>query len=316
MKKSLLFSFNLLTLSVLCAQFAGPVGTPVSTAIKADSNIFVDWASECTINRGYLDIREGGNMKATLGEGYNATGKADGAVVSLGDSGVATLMFSKYVLNGPGWDFAVFENSFSDEFLELALVEVSSDGKRIVRFSATSLTQDTVQIGAFDLKGKAQWLNNLAGKYRGGWGTPFDLDELKDSAGLDVNAIRYIRLIDVVGSINDSFATRDAQGRKINDPFPTPFSSCGFDLDAVGVRHSTARISAINLSKMAWPNPVSETIYLDKRWQGAKLYTLTGEQVTLSHKEEINVSQLLPGIYMLRGLLDGQMQSTKIVVSH
>jgi hypothetical protein len=255
-------------------------------------------------------------MKATLGEGYNATGKADGAVVSLGDSGVATLEFSKSILNGPGWDFAVFENSFSDEFLELALVEVSSDGQRFVRFAASSLMQDTVQIGPFDLKGKAQLLNNLAGKYRGGWGTPFDLEELKDSAGLDVNAIRYVRLIDVVGSINDSFAMRDAQGRKINDPFPTPFSSCGFDLDAVGARHSTASMNSINLSKMAWPNPVSESLYLDKKWQKVGLYTMAGVQIAGANQSEIDVRRISSGVYMLRGMVQGEMQSTKIVVSH
>jgi hypothetical protein len=40
--------------------------------------------------------------------------------------------------------------------------------------------------------------------------------------------------------MNDSFATKDVNGHKINDPWPTPFPSSGFDLDAVGVIHTLA----------------------------------------------------------------------------
>jgi predicted metallopeptidase len=62
-----------------------------------------------------------------------------------------------------------------------------------------------------------------------------NLEELKNTAGLDVMHITYIRVIDVVGSINDAYARFDTANNKINDPFPTPFPSGGFDLDAVGV---------------------------------------------------------------------------------
>jgi hypothetical protein len=47
-----------------------------------------------------------------------------------------------------------------------------------------------------------------------------------------------VRIIDVVGSIDPAFGTRDSLGNLINEPFPTPFSSSGFDLDAVGVIHA------------------------------------------------------------------------------
>ena len=70
-------------------------------------------------------------------------------VVSLGDGGYGILTFDEPIDNGLGWDFAVFENSFSDDFLELAFVEVSSDGINFFRFPATSLTQDIVQVGGF-----------------------------------------------------------------------------------------------------------------------------------------------------------------------
>jgi len=54
----------------------------------------------------------------------------DGYIVSLGDSGVADVTFAGAIYNGPGADFAVFENGFlnatndSLAFLELAFVEV------------------------------------------------------------------------------------------------------------------------------------------------------------------------------------------------
>jgi hypothetical protein len=41
--------------------------------------------------------------------------------------------------------------------------------------------------------------------------------------------------VDVVGSITPAYATYDSQGNMVNDPWPTPYSSSGFDLDAVGV---------------------------------------------------------------------------------
>ncbi|MEZ4549679.1 MAG: hypothetical protein R2874_04140 [Desulfobacterales bacterium] len=48
--------------------------------------------------------------------------------VVLGRGGSIILTFDPPVENGEGWDFAVFENSFNDFNLELAFVEVSSNG--------------------------------------------------------------------------------------------------------------------------------------------------------------------------------------------
>jgi len=59
-----------------------------------------------------------------------------------------------------GFDFAVFENSFNDSFLELAFVEVSSDGINFVRFPATSNTQTDVQITGFGTIDPT-YINNL-----------------------------------------------------------------------------------------------------------------------------------------------------------
>ena len=54
---------------------------------------------------------------------------------------------------------------------------------------------------------------------------------------MDVNNITHIKVIDVIGSIDPTIATYDHNGNVINDPFPTPFPSSGFDLDAIGVIH-------------------------------------------------------------------------------
>src|SRR5690606_10864157 len=94
----------------------------------------------------------------------------------------------------------------------------------------------------------ARLLNNLAGKYVGGYGTPFDLQEMANISGLDINNITHVRIIDVVGSINGN--TRfDASNRKINDPYPTPFPVGGFDLDAVAVLHQTWPANVTNLTR-------------------------------------------------------------------
>src|SRR5207249_2137736 len=122
-------------------------------------------------------------------------------VVSLGDGGQITLGFDKPIRNGSGADFAVFENGFASgslAFLELGFVEVSSDGMNFFRFDATSNTQTTTQVASFGLL-DATNLNNLGGKYVAGFGTPFDLQELAGrSPFLDVNDVRFVRIVDVV----------------------------------------------------------------------------------------------------------------------
>ena len=39
-----------------------------------------------------------------------------------------------------------------------------------------------------------------------------------------------------MGSISEGQATRDSRGGIVNDPFPTPFPSSGFDLDAEKIK--------------------------------------------------------------------------------
>jgi len=46
-----------------------------------------------------------------------------------------------------------------------------------------------------------------------------------------------VRVVDVIGSILSAYATHDSVGHVVNDPWPTPFDTGGFDLDAIGVLH-------------------------------------------------------------------------------
>lgn len=258
MRIPLFFAF---LIPVFCAgQFAPAAGKPGSTAIRHDSSCFVNWAAKCNIVRGLVDISMPDSGYATVGDSLSATGKAlENGVLSLGDSGSTVLQFTYPITNGSGWDFAVFENSFLDTFLEFAFVEVSSDGSRFVRFPAESLTDTSVQVSSFGFT-KPENIHNLAGKYRAGYGTPFNLDDVKDSVGIDVHNIRFIRITDVVGSMNNLYAQRDSKGRKINDPWPTRFPSSGFDLDAVGVIHQDVSASVTNKwipEFSVWPNPVT-----------------------------------------------------------
>lgn len=246
------------------AQFAPAAGQPGSTAIHKDSSAIVAWATGISVTRGPINISDlsqshEGSSVASFGIPENALGPASGTsedVVSLGDGGSATLTFYRPIKNGLGPDFCVFENAFTDNFLELAFVEVSSDGLHFVRFPAISLSDSEVQIGPFGSVDPTK-IHNLAGKYRQGFGTPFDLEDLVDSTGIDLDAITHIRLVDVVGSIDPLYGSNDSQGNLINDLFPTPFYSGGFDLDAVGVLHEGAlHLNEINASNLSvFPNP-------------------------------------------------------------
>jgi hypothetical protein len=251
------------------AQFAPQAGMAGSTAIEAGSPLIAGWASTCTVQRGYIDIANYSAGHVTVGEDVNGINAADGAIVCLGDSGVAVLTFPGALYNGPGADFAVFENGFKNPadasmaFLELAFVEVSSDGTNFFRFPATSNTQTTTQIPGSGVYMDASLLDNLAGKYVANYGTPFDLEELAGTPGLDVNNITHVRLVDVVGAVS-GHGSKDNEGKYINDPYPTNFPTGGFDLDAVAALHMavTAVPQATSTATTIYPNPANGAAYI------------------------------------------------------
>lgn len=287
---------NIATVTLhLFAPFAAEVGSETSTAIAYNSDLIVNWATGIEVVRGSQDISNPEAELASYGEDENALGEATDeatSVVSLGDGGYATLTFEHPITNGEGYDFAIFENSFSDFALELAFVEVSSDGLNFVRFPAVSLTQYHTQIpnaGTID----PQSLHNLAGKYRAGYGTPFDLEELRDSLAVNIDSISYVRVVDVVGSLNPEFATYDIYGNIINDPFPTPFPSAGFDLNGVAVINELTPVSnqdstvpAVVQAKLnsAYPNPFNPETTLSfslpaRTFVNLSVYNLKGQVV-------------------------------------
>jgi hypothetical protein len=216
---------QLSAIAVAAGPYCGAAGTTGSTALSRASSAFTDWAN------GYTNYLVGANCDASWQTPSKALGPATtntADICCLGNGGQITLTFAKAIANGTGFDFAVFENSFSDTFLELAYVEVSSDGANFFRFSNHSLTPSPVAaFGSVDPTN----IDGLGGKYRVGYGTPFDLDELAGTSPLlNVNAVTCVRIVDIVGD----GSCLDSSGNPIYDPTPTTGSG-GFDLEAVGV---------------------------------------------------------------------------------
>ena len=223
--------------TALAGPFAPAAGQAGSTAVARTDSQIKAWAS------GFSNYVQGADLDAAFADASKALGPAEGTnfdAVSLGNGGRITLSFSGTLFNGAGYDFAIFENSFSDSFLELAFVEVSSDGANFFRFPHFSFTPAAV--GAFGAIDPTN-IEGYAGKYRMGFGTPFDLDVLKNAPGLNVNAVSHVRLVDVLG--NGSEFDNYPAGAPFNgphaifDPFRT-VGSAGFDLDGIGARHFTA----------------------------------------------------------------------------
>jgi hypothetical protein len=211
----------------LVPTLPGAAETADSGAISLDEP--TSWATQVE------DVVYGGGVDDGWKVPERALGPASGDVFDvlvLGNGGSVVLSLDPPATDGPGPDLAVYENSFNDLNLELARVEVSSDGAHWARFASMSLTAEPVS-GYGSVEPTA--IMGLAGKYKVGWGTPFDLSTLAGAPEVedllvDLAAIRYVRVLDVIGSGIEL----DSFGTPIYDPTPT-FGSGGFDLEAVGV---------------------------------------------------------------------------------
>lgn len=225
-------------------------GLYIEEGVAASDAAIVGWATGVSsLVRGPKDIANPAGGLASFGAAADALGTATGSsLVSLGDGGSITVTFDAPITNGPGADFAVFENGFAFGdlvFAELGYVEVSSNGSDFARFPSASLTQTATQVGSFGGIDPTD-IYNLAGKHAGGLGTPFDLSDLLSLASVsggvvDVTSIAHVRIVDVVGRITPTAGyvpSVDSLGNVINDPYATNFASSGFDLDAVGVINS------------------------------------------------------------------------------
>ncbi|HEY5956977.1 MAG TPA: hypothetical protein VIV60_10510 [Polyangiaceae bacterium] len=214
-------------------DFAPAAEQPGSTAVSKDSPTIVGWADAV------VDIDIAGEVSEAYRHAERALGPAEGTstdVVSLGEGGVITVRFASPFRDGPGNDLCIFENSFSDNFLEFAFVEVASDAGTFVRFGAWSRVASAVDpYATID----PTLVLGLAGKYRQGFCTPFDLAELSDrpeviAGQLDLSAVLYVRIRDIVGDGREL----DCAGAPIFDPFPTT-GGAGFDLDAIALLSNT-----------------------------------------------------------------------------
>ena len=197
-----------------------------------------------------------------------------------------------------GYDFAVFENGFviidtdpsmgsvaGEMFGELAYVEVATDPNFFARFPSVSLTP-----GRTGVQGSVEVSNvyNLAGKHSNGvnncTGTPFDLSDLSDdplvlSGDVDLNNIKFIRLVDIPGG---GYYFDEANSAGYPDPDTAPeynvygsdhpiydawhtVGSGGFDLEALGVLNEQEFSADINLDGLV---DVFDFVLFASVWQG------------------------------------------------
>lgn len=286
-------------------SYAPAPGQLGSTAIAMDSSAIIYWASAAIVTRGPMDLTNVGLGDASYGTELDAVGPADGPTfVSLGDGGSVTLTFPFPIMDAAGPDFAVFENGFIDHYMELAFVEVSSDGINFFRFDGVSEIPTDDQVTNFTTT-NCGYVHNLAGKYRVGFGTPFDLSELTGIPLLDIFSITHVRLIDVVGSIDPLYSTVDSQGNVINDPFTTPWESSGFDLDGVAVINSAeASLSSIKDFKVTIaPNPCESVLWISGIEKGTFViidaWGRTVQQGDVLGETQLDVTFLSAGMYTI-----------------
>jgi hypothetical protein len=224
-----------LTISAFAGPYPPAAGEVGSTAVSKDDPAIMGWAT------GSENYSIGADADSFLNPD-EALGKAEGAgtsgIVCLGKGGSITMTFDIPIRNGDRWDFAVFENSLNDTFLELAYVEVSSDGRNFIRFDSDSQTPSITSqyVDPTDIDG-------LAGKYRVGFGTPFDLQSLASrpeviSGIVNLSRVTHVRIMDIIG--DGTFL--DTAGKPIYDVVGLQVHTAGFDLDGIGVRYQASAV--------------------------------------------------------------------------
>jgi hypothetical protein len=254
----------LLSLSVTTASagiYSGPAQTshPIDAAIPSNSPLFTEWADAIDASRTYFAPRGSATVSQT---GVNSLGDLDASQIAAGDQvGYLTVTFPTCVRNGSGADFAIFENGFAfgspnGLFAELAYVEVSSNGVDFARFPSISTNAAPVTgsgaFAGFDMSN----VYNLAGKHAGGFGTPFNLDDLLADplvvgGAVNLASIQYVKLVDVPGN----GAYLDSLGNPIRDNWLTTGSG-GFDFrlpagQGVGVINAVPEPSTLALAGVA-----------------------------------------------------------------
>ena len=170
-------------------------------------------------NAGYGQRDMPGIVLGPPDPGLPTSGSLD--VVSLGAGGVIVLGFGdSAIIDGPGFDFIVWENPFwvggdeSAPFAEFGEVSVSSDGEQWLTFPCNPLLEDRFDPGCAGWRPRTDFdlcdIDSIGPESMGG--DAFDL------ADLNVERVRYVRIRD----LSDT-------GRGM---------AAGFDLDGVGIIHA------------------------------------------------------------------------------
>ena len=223
--------------------FTGPGGDGLNVPANRLNPRFTAWASEVVRYQpadsvAPLWVAPAKALGPVTGDQFDivSLGERDATALDANATpGSITLGFPRPIANGPGADFAVFENGFHS-YVELAFVEVSSDGQTFVRFPARCLT--AAPVAPYSTQDPTD-LFNLAGKHLNNdgdcWGTPFDLEHLAThpdvlAGTVDIQNITRVRIVDIPGR-GDFTDSTDAP---VFDVWTT-FESGGFDLEAVGV---------------------------------------------------------------------------------
>ena len=253
-----------------CVTFAGPY-VPGSAAepfqpLSINDPGIVGWAT------GVHAYNPGAAGDTTFQQSNAALGAATGistSVTNLGNGGSITLTFARAIVDGPGADFAVFENGFFGPggalFAELAWVEVSSNASTFARFPGFYRfgAPAVSEFGTLDNTD----FTGFAGKYQAGFGTRFDLSLFQNVPGLNINDIRYVRVVDIIGngSVLDNTPAFVRVGNQniptgcpcpVYDPYAPQFNGAnGYDLDGVAVLNAGAIVTPADSSPTVVPIP-------------------------------------------------------------
>lgn len=298
---------------MLWAQFDPAGGESGSLSVHKDDNAIYAWADSVIIERSWMDYADTSLGKVSAGDVSNAIGPANGTVVSLGDGGSATYYFQQAIIDDEGFEFAVFENGFKSGdgyFLELAFVEVSADGINYQRFPAQTIADTSFQFSNADVSSPT-WFHNLAGKHQAPYGTLFDLDDV------DLDSIHFVRIIDVIGAIGQDFSSRDANGRTINDSYPTAFLAGGFDIDALGlIKHELLSTASLHTKAFKlYPSLIQSGSMVDFNIALGTQINITNSSGLKIYEGDAKAVQIaVKGIYFLNVVIDGQLTQKKLCV--
>ena len=215
-------------------------------------------------------------------------------ICSLGLGGEIVLTFKdKILLDGPGYDFTVFENAFyingdtNNVFGEPAVVSVSKDGINFIDFPIDTLTLD----GCAGMIPTKDPLHPFDPSVSGG--TPYDLSVL----GID--SIKYIKIKDFTYYVLNN----------PSHPYYSPILS-GFDLDAVvGIHLVKSTVSSVERKDLhiSW-TVYSGNLLLKNIPEGdyiIEVFDILGNLVISEksqnrNKIEVNISHLPSGVYVVK----------------